>query len=145
MKTVADVRAVPHLRGGRIDLTWTLPPSTDFEVGRRLGEVKVVRRERTFPRNESDGNVVYEGGGPVNLQGQVAPNGSVWVSVSAGGQRADGEGRMSPTVGTGTWRGQGAGGSCAGESRQEGSRGEEGRRQEGQAGKSRSRQESQAG
>ena len=70
--------------------------------------------EYRFGAQIINGNVVYDGGAPVNLQGQVAPNGSVWVSVSAGGQRADGEGRMSPTVGTGTWRGQGAGGSCAG-------------------------------
>ena len=61
-----------------------------------------------------DGNVVYEGGGPVNLQGQVAPNGSVWVSVSAGGGRADGEGRLSPGSGGGTWRGQGSLGACVG-------------------------------
>jgi hypothetical protein len=61
-----------------------------------------------------NGNVVYESG-PANLQGQVAPNGAVWVSVSAGGgQRADGQGRLSRNVGTGTWRGQGPGGSCAG-------------------------------
>jgi len=60
-----------------------------------------------------NGNVVYEGG-PANLQGRVAPNGAVWVSVSTGGQQADGQGRLSRNVGAGTWRGQGPGGGCAG-------------------------------
>jgi len=61
MRTITGVRAVPHLRGGRIDLTWSLPPSTDYDPGRRLGAVLVVRRERTFPRDPSDGRVVYHG------------------------------------------------------------------------------------
>jgi hypothetical protein len=61
-----------------------------------------------------NGNVVYDGGGGANLQGQVSPNGAVWVSVAAAGQRADGQGRLSRNVGSGTWRGQGAAGACAG-------------------------------
>jgi hypothetical protein len=60
-----------------------------------------------------NGNVVYQAG-PANLQGRVAPDGSVWVSVAAGGQSAGGEGRLSRNTGGGTWRGQGAGGTCAG-------------------------------
>jgi hypothetical protein len=62
----------------------------------------------------SNGDVVYDGGEPVGLQGHVAPNGSVRVSLSAGGQQADGQGRLSRTFGTGTWRGQGSGAACAG-------------------------------
>jgi len=61
-----------------------------------------------------NGNVVYEGGGPANIQGQVSPNGGVWVSVSSGGQQANGQGRLSRDSGTGSWRGQGAAGTCAG-------------------------------
>ncbi len=34
MRTVTDVQAVPHLRGGRVDLTWSLPPSSDYDPGR---------------------------------------------------------------------------------------------------------------
>jgi hypothetical protein len=62
----------------------------------------------------SNGHVLNEGGGPVNLQGRVAPNGAVRVSVSAGDQRADGSGRLSRDRGGGLWRGQGSTGSCAG-------------------------------
>jgi hypothetical protein len=62
-----------------------------------------------------NGTVVYEGGGPANVQGQVAPNGSLWVSVSSGGQQASGQGRLARNGGgAGTWRGQGASGACAG-------------------------------
>jgi hypothetical protein len=61
-----------------------------------------------------NGNVVYDGGGAANVQGQVAPNGGVWVRVSSGGQQADGQGRMSRDSGGGGWRGQGPAGTCVG-------------------------------
>jgi hypothetical protein len=62
----------------------------------------------------ANGDVVYDGGGPVDLQGHVYSNGSVRVRVSGAGQEADGQGRLSRTLGTGTWQGQGSLGSCAG-------------------------------
>jgi hypothetical protein len=62
----------------------------------------------------SNGDVIYDGGGPVDLQGHVFSNGSVRVRVSGAGQEANGQGRLSRTVGTGTWQGQGSLGSCAG-------------------------------
>ena len=57
---------------------------------------------------------VLGGGGPANLQGHVANNGAVRVSVSAGDQRAAGSGRLSRDRGSGVWRGQGPTGTCAG-------------------------------
>jgi hypothetical protein len=62
----------------------------------------------------ANGDVLYDGGGPVDLQGHVYSNGSVRVRVSGAGQQADGQGRLSRTLGTGTWQGQGSLGSCAG-------------------------------
>jgi hypothetical protein len=62
----------------------------------------------------ANGDVVYDGGGPVDLQGHVFSNGSVRVHVSGAGQEASGQGRLSRTIGTGTWQGQGSLGSCAG-------------------------------
>ena len=62
----------------------------------------------------SNGDLLYGGGGSVNLQGRVAHNGVVRVSVSAGDQRADGSGRLSGDRGSGLWRGQGSTGTCAG-------------------------------
>jgi hypothetical protein len=71
-------------------------------------------REYRYGVQISNGNVISERGGQANFQGQVSPNGSVWVSVSAGGQQADGQGRLNRNLGTGTWRGQGSAGICAG-------------------------------
>src|SRR5439155_9898949 len=62
----------------------------------------------------AQGSVIGEGAEPVSVQGRVSPNGSVRVSVSASGQRADGEGRLSRTAGSGTWHVQGSFGACAG-------------------------------
>jgi hypothetical protein len=61
----------------------------------------------------ADGAVVYDGG-MVNLQGRVTPRGAVRVALQAGGQWANGSGHMTRTRGTGTWKGQGTGGTCSG-------------------------------
>jgi len=61
-----------------------------------------------------NGYVVNESGEPADLQGRVAPNGRIQVSVSAGSQQASGQGRLSATTGNGTWRGQGSTGTCSG-------------------------------
>jgi len=71
-------------------------------------------RTYRFPVRIRNGSVVNEFGDAVSLQGRVAPNGAIQVSVAAGGQQANGEGRLSPTTGSGTWQGQGSAGSCAG-------------------------------
>jgi hypothetical protein len=93
------------------------PPSTAFD-----GDWSVVimtqsggcDRAYRYGVRISNGDVLYDGGGPVDLQGHVFSNGSVRVHVSGAGQQADGQGRLSRTLGTGTWQGQGSLGSCAG-------------------------------
>jgi hypothetical protein len=62
----------------------------------------------------TDGNVVYDGGGMINMQGKVTSSGAVRVTVTAGSQWASGSGRMSKTRGSGVWKGQGMSGTCAG-------------------------------
>lgn len=62
----------------------------------------------------ANGDVVYDGGGPIDLQGHVYSSGSVRVFISGAGQQADGQGRLTRTAGSGTWRGQGSLGSCSG-------------------------------
>lgn len=57
-----------------------------------------------------NGNVVYEG----RPAGRVSSNGAVRVNVSAGGQQAFGQGRLSRNYGNGVWRGFGSAGTCAG-------------------------------
>jgi hypothetical protein len=61
-----------------------------------------------------DGRVLYEGGGAINFTGRVERNGAVRVVVTAGNQRASGQGRMSRSVGEGRWRGQSSNGTCSG-------------------------------
>ncbi len=62
----------------------------------------------------SDGVVVYDGGGPITMQGRVTPKGAVRVIVTAGSQWADGSGRLTRNQGSGVWRGQGMSSACAG-------------------------------
>jgi hypothetical protein len=61
-----------------------------------------------------NGNVFYDGSGPVSVNGRVSGNGSVRVRVSAGAQSASGAGRLSRDYGRGYWRGTGASDVCAG-------------------------------
>jgi hypothetical protein len=61
-----------------------------------------------------NGNITTDAGESAGVSGRVLPNGAVSVSVSAGGANAVGQGRLSPTNGGGTWRGQSSGESCAG-------------------------------
>jgi hypothetical protein len=61
-----------------------------------------------------NGEIQNGGSAPVTVEGRVAPSGAVQVSVSAGSQEAHGAGRLSRTSGTGTWRGEGSLGTCAG-------------------------------
>jgi hypothetical protein len=60
------------------------------------------------------GSVSYLGGAAVSVSGRVNSSGQVSVNVSGGGQSAHGSGRLSNGRGGGTWRGQGAQGSCSG-------------------------------
>ncbi len=71
-------------------------------------------RAYRFAAHIVNGYVENEYGGAVNLQGRVAPNGAIRVSVSSGSQQASGGGRLSGATGSGTWSGQGSVGSCAG-------------------------------
>ena len=62
----------------------------------------------------ANGNVSYQGAAPVDLAGTVASNGAISVSIKSGEKGASGTGRLSTSSGTGTWRGVGSSGSCAG-------------------------------
>lgn len=61
-----------------------------------------------------NGNITTDAGESAGVNGHVLRNGAVSVSVSAGGAHAVGQGRLSPTYGSGTWRGESSGESCTG-------------------------------
>ena len=60
--------------------------------------------------------IYYGGGGPINFNGRVRSNGAAWVRVASGSNYAVARGRLRVGRGSGTWRGQSAGGYCAGTS-----------------------------
>jgi len=65
--------------------------------------------------NVANGLVRYSGSAAVGLNGTVAPNGAVKVSITSSGQgAASGTGRLSANAGSGTWRGSGDKGTCSG-------------------------------
>ena len=61
-----------------------------------------------------NGYVTYSGSGGVSMSGRVAANGSVRVAVSAGGDAANGSGRLSRTTGRGSWVGRSGSELCTG-------------------------------
>jgi hypothetical protein len=62
----------------------------------------------------NDGMVIYDGIGPITMQGRVTPKGVVRVLVTAGSQWADGSGKLTRSRGGGVWKGQGMSSACAG-------------------------------
>ncbi len=60
------------------------------------------------------GKVSYAGREQVQFSGTVASSGAVKVNIRLGEQGATGSGKLSGNNGTGTWRGTGSRGSCAG-------------------------------
>jgi hypothetical protein len=71
-------------------------------------------RAYSYPISIANGRVAYAGQGSFKIRGAVAGNGAVSVSVSFGEARADGAGRLSPSGGTGTWKGASATSACSG-------------------------------
>jgi hypothetical protein len=63
---VTTLRAIPSLRGSRIELTWRNPPTDALGGGWKLAGIRILRRERTYPRPAenpatmpADGTLVY--------------------------------------------------------------------------------------
>src|SRR3954465_13188225 len=67
-------------------------------------------RAYRYPVRISGGAVLNEGSSPATINGKVASNGAVTVTVVGGGKTATGSGRLSGHIGAGSWRG----GDCAG-------------------------------
>jgi len=67
-------------------------------------------RAYRYPIRISNGSLLNEGSSPATINGKVASNGAVTVTVSAGSRSASGSGRLSGQAGAGSWRG----GDCSG-------------------------------
>ncbi|MFZ1883815.1 MAG: hypothetical protein WAU53_09500 [Rhodoplanes sp.] len=86
---------------------------TDFDG--EWSVVIVTKRgdcERSYraPITISNGNFINVGVNMVDVSGRVRPDGRLTVHVSRGEKRAIGLGRLTPTSGSGSWKG----GACAG-------------------------------
>lgn len=62
----------------------------------------------------ANGSISYRGDAPIALSGRVDASGRVRVSIRYGRQSANAIGRLSRTVGSGTWRGWAQRQQCAG-------------------------------
>jgi hypothetical protein len=71
-------------------------------------------RAYRYAVNVVNGRVSYQGDAAVDMAGTVAPNGAVKVSIKLGDKGANGTGRLSERIGTGTWQGAGANTTCGG-------------------------------
>jgi hypothetical protein len=60
-----------------------------------------------------NGYIVYDGG-VVNMNGRVAGNGAVRVTLSSGNARANGSGRLNRNAGSGGWAGFSGQNRCSG-------------------------------
>jgi hypothetical protein len=67
-------------------------------------------RAYRYPIRIRNGALLAEGSSPATINGKVASNGQVTVTVSAGSKSATGSGRLSSTAGAGSW----TGGECSG-------------------------------
>jgi len=70
-----------------------------------------------YPIQITNGVVANGGALALDVRGKVAANGAVTVFVKHGEQHATGAGRLSATVGRGSWRGGGCSGSWTAERR----------------------------
>ena len=67
-------------------------------------------RAYRYPIRIRNGSVLNEGSSPATINGKVADNGHVTVTVNAGSKSAIGSGRLSGSTGGGSWKG----GECSG-------------------------------
>ena len=67
-------------------------------------------RAYRYPIRIQNGALVAEGSSPATINGKVAGNGQVTVTVSAGSKSATGSGRLAGAMGSGSWKG----GECSG-------------------------------
>jgi hypothetical protein len=68
----------------------------------------------TFRTGVFISNGIVQGAGGASVSGRVSNSGAVHVTVSSGGSRGSGSGRLSRTGGGGTWAGVGSRGRCTG-------------------------------
>lgn len=95
-------------RAPSYDGNWSVIARTPDHCGTTRWMVSIVGGRVYHP------SVVYVGGWPATLTGQVSRSGAITIRAVAGPRVAVGTGRMSARQGGGKWSGQGPSGTCAG-------------------------------
>ncbi len=113
----ASARPAPNARVARAPAE-RAPTGTNAFDGRWSGVIHTQAgscgAEYRYGVQIINGNISTDADESTGVMGHVLRNGAVSVSVSAGGAHAVGQGRLSPTYGSGTWRGESSGESCTG-------------------------------
>jgi hypothetical protein len=104
----STVFATPTVAQPRYDGTWSVALVTT------RGDCMASFR---YPIEITNGALANGGALAIDVRGRVASNGAVTVMVSHGDTHAAGSGRLSSTVGSGSWRGAGCSGSWTAERR----------------------------
>jgi hypothetical protein len=71
-------------------------------------------RAYRYPVRVVNGQLRYEGEAGVTISGRVDASGKISATVQRGEQSVNGSGRLSPSSGTGTWKGKSSTTACTG-------------------------------
>jgi hypothetical protein len=101
----AGLGSIERAAAANFDGSWTVTILTERGACDRSGSVRVDIR---------NGNLIYTGGGGVDVRGHVSNSGQVQVRVATDGQNGSGTGKLSAASGGGSWHGTGTKGICSG-------------------------------
>lgn len=101
---VACTAAIPAFAAGKYDGDWSVVITTSDGACRPSVRYGVqIQNGRVIAGNDQ-----------ATVDGRVTRVGTVMVNVQAGGQWAEGSGRLGHVSGSGIWQGQGSAGACSG-------------------------------
>ena len=98
---MAVLASTPAGSSPRFDGIWSVVIITDKGA---------CDRAYRYPIRIQNGALLAEGSSPATINGKVASNGQITVTVSAGSKSATGSGRLAGATGSGSWKG----GECSG-------------------------------
>jgi hypothetical protein len=101
---IACTAAIPAFAAGKYDGDWSVVITTSNGA---------CQPSVRYGLQIQNGRVIA-GNGEATVDGRVTQVGTVMVNVQAGGQWAQGSGRLGRVSGSGIWQGQGSAGACDG-------------------------------
>jgi hypothetical protein len=105
---ITSICATPSAMAASRDGDWRVLVQTPDHCGTSQWRVVIIGGRVYHP------DLVFVGGWPAALNGQVSPSGRIAINAVAGPRFATGTGRLGPRQGSGRWAGRGPSGTCAG-------------------------------